>query len=78
MSHEESRDLVEAPCPFCQRLATSPHMRLRQLCVARSGDCVTLTGVVGSYYEKQLAQECVRQLLGALTLINAVEVRDRG
>lgn len=73
-SVEPSAPTGQALCPFCQCLAKSSYAAVRRIRVNCDQTQVTLTGIVRSYHEKQLAQECVRQLLGELKLVNAVVV----
>ena len=51
---------------------------LRRLEVQAAGGTVTLRGTVGSFYEKQLSQQCCRRVAGVLNLIDAVDVVSRG
>ena len=55
-------------------LANSSVRELRQLRVDRSADKLQLTGLVRSFYHKQLAQETVRSVAAGLTLVNRVRV----
>jgi len=56
------------------RLRKSGHFGLRSVsCESRQGVLV-LRGRVSSYYCKQLAQELVRRINGAETIVNRVEV----
>jgi osmotically-inducible protein OsmY len=57
-------------------LARSPIYALRQLNVEQTDDSLVLSGTVGSYYEKQQAQEIVRSLAGSLEVINQIAVND--
>jgi hypothetical protein len=50
---------------------------LRRLAVEESADVVILSGQVGSYYHKQLAQETVLPYLHGRELINRVAVQRR-
>jgi hypothetical protein len=47
---------------------------LRRLGVEENDSTVKLTGTVGSYYLKQLAQEAVMPVLNGRKLLNQVEV----
>jgi hypothetical protein len=47
---------------------------LRRLQVEETDQAVILTGAVGSYYLKQLAQEAVMPVLAGRKLLNHVEV----
>ena len=50
---------------------------LRRLQVAAQNGTVTLRGTVSSFYEKQLSQQCCRQVAGVMKLIDAVNVTSR-
>ncbi len=60
-------------------LANSPIFELRELCVEfdRTRDSLLISGVVSSFYHKQLAQEVVRAVCRNVEyeLINAIRVR---
>ncbi len=47
---------------------------LRNLRVEAQGGTVVLQGRVGSYYEKQLTQQCCRRVAGVVELIDRVQV----
>jgi hypothetical protein len=47
---------------------------LRYLEVEARGGIVTLRGRVGSFYEKQLSQQCCRRVAGVIELVDRVEV----
>lgn len=66
-------DLAE-PVTAAEALTHSPICQLRRLAVRADDDRVVITGVVSSYYLKQMAQETVRALIGGRTLLNNVEV----
>ena len=55
-------------------LAASPLYALRMLQVEPQGDALLISGRVGSYYHKQLAQEAVRSVACGIELINSVHV----
>jgi osmotically-inducible protein OsmY len=57
-------------------LARSPIYALRQLIVAQTDESLVLSGTVGSYYEKQQAQEIVRSSAGSREVINQIAVND--
>ena len=50
---------------------------IRRLDVESDGDRVLLSGIVGSYYHKQLAQELVRNSVEGLEITNAISVEYR-
>jgi len=58
-------------------LRASPIHELRDVNVEQQGDTIILTGVVSSYYYKQLAQEAVRSVLRNhnVEVLNQIEVR---
>jgi len=60
--------------PVIEALQHSPIPALRRLGIRENGEAVVLTGIVSSYYLKQLAQETVLPLLGSRRLDNQVEV----
>ena len=51
-----------------------PHLWGRRLHVATDAGRVVLEGVVGSYYQKQMAQETIRRLDGVGWIENRLEV----
>ena len=55
-------------------LAGSPLPEVRRLHVSTTDDHVTLTGVVSTYYLKQVAQETVRSSVRNRRLLNRVVV----
>jgi osmotically-inducible protein OsmY len=57
-----------------QAIRQSPIPALRQLDVEETDGAVVLTGTVGSFYLKQLAQEAILPLLGQRGLVNRVHV----
>lgn len=58
-----------------QVLGQHPHLQQRQLRIETHDDRVVLHGVVGSYFQKQLAQEALKRLDGVATIDNRLEVR---
>jgi hypothetical protein len=62
------------PSPAQSALRRSVVPPLRRLCVEEADTAVILTGTVGSYYLKQLAQETVMPLLAGRKLLNRVAV----
>ena len=58
-----------------QALRDSPLPLLRSLSVTETDNEITLSGFVGSYYFKQLAQEAILPYLGQRRLRNQVVVR---
>ena len=55
-------------------LEQNPHTARRNLRFETSQGRVTLRGVVSSYYQKQMAQEVVRQVDGVDAIANELEV----
>lgn len=55
-------------------LSHNPLPQLRRLVVTETEAEVVITGRVGTFYLKQLAQEAVRPALGRRRLVNRVEV----
>lgn len=55
-------------------LATSPVAELRRLHVSQRAGRLKISGRVGSFYHKQLAQETVRSVAVGLRLINEIDV----
>lgn len=58
-------------------LRQSPISALHSLEVTEEGDAIILTGRVGSYYYKQLAQEALTGIVGARAIINNIRVQKR-
>jgi osmotically-inducible protein OsmY len=77
MAHASVKDVQ----PRAQRaLASSPIFELRELQVEQQKGNLLLSGIVSSFYYKQLAQEVVRAVCKEcdeqeLDLINAIHVR---
>lgn len=68
--------LLGAPArSAAQALLDSPLPPLRTLGVTETDNEVTISGVVNSYYYKQLAQEAVIPILGGRRLLNRVVVK---
>jgi hypothetical protein len=66
--------LVLESSPVVEALRHSALPPLRRIDVEETDSTVVLTGRVGSYYLKQLAQESVMPLLAGRKLLNQVEV----
>jgi len=62
--HRLNRAIVASGQPGIQRIQVSVHEGL-----------VALRGTVGTYYQKQLAQETARRVLGVEALTNELVVR---
>jgi osmotically-inducible protein OsmY len=59
-------------------LRQSPISALHDLDVTATGDCIILSGRVGSYYYKQLAQEAVISVAGQREVVNNIRVTKPG
>jgi hypothetical protein len=57
-------------------LANSPFHELRDLNVKEQGTALEISGVVSSFYHKQLAQEVVRCVCRDIEIVNAIRVED--
>ena len=55
-------------------LARNTHVRGRNLDIEVNEDRVVLKGVVGTYYQKQIAQETIRSVDGVNSIQNEIEV----
>ncbi len=55
-------------------LEQNPHITRRNLRFETEQGRVTLRGVVGTYYQKQMAQEAVRHVEGVEEIANELEV----
>ena len=55
-------------------ISTCPHLTSRTLRFETEHGCVRLLGTVGTYYQKQMAQEAVRHLEGVTQIENELEV----
>jgi len=55
-------------------LERNPHTARRNLRFETEQGRVTLRGVVGTYYQKQMAQEAVRRVDGVAEIANELEV----
>jgi osmotically-inducible protein OsmY len=55
-------------------IARHPHLKRRKLRFETQQGHVVLRGVVGSYYQKQMAQEAVRRLDGVDSVENHLQV----
>jgi hypothetical protein len=66
--------LLESPVRAAALLRDNPVNDLRRLEVIETDSDVTITGIVTSYYLKQMAQETVRPALNGRRLRNKVIV----
>jgi hypothetical protein len=57
-----------------QRLTQTGHHSLKAVACEVREKQITLRGQVGTFYEKQLAQEAIRQMAVAHRIVNEIEV----
>ncbi|HTU24330.1 MAG TPA: BON domain-containing protein [Pirellulales bacterium] len=77
MSELTTSDLtkVEDVQPRAQKaLRVSPIYALRELRVEQTGNALLISGLVASFYHKQLAQEVVRTVSEGIEVINSIHV----
>ena len=55
-------------------LESNPHISTRSLRFETESGRVTLRGMVGTYFEKQMAQEAIRRVDGVAEIQNELEV----
>jgi osmotically-inducible protein OsmY len=55
-------------------LSRTPYWAGKNLQVENQGGRITLRGVVGTYYQKQMAQEVLRRVDGVSQISNELEV----
>lgn len=69
---------AQAPTDFHQRvtkaLARNPYLARRRVYAEAIDGRVKLEGVVGTYYQKQMAQELLRNVEGVDEIDNRIEV----
>jgi osmotically-inducible protein OsmY len=58
----------------CAALERNPHLAGRSLRFEAEQGRVTLRGIVRSYYQKQMAQEALREVDGIAQIYNELEV----
>jgi osmotically-inducible protein OsmY len=67
-----------SPTPLFDRihsaLSTSPHVPSRQVRIEANDGRVVLKGNVGSFFQKQMAQEAIRRIDGVRLIDNLLEV----
>ncbi|NQT40009.1 MAG: BON domain-containing protein [Planctomycetes bacterium] len=56
-------------------LASSPIFELRDLHVEQRSGSLCISGVVSSFYHKQLAQEVVRAVCTGVEVVNSIDVQ---
>ena len=59
-------------------LETSSHLQGRRLRFETEEGCVTLRGMVRTYFQKQMAQEAIRNIDGVDEISNELEVGAAG
>ena len=57
-------------------LASQPRPALRYLHVEARGSTVTLSGLVTTFYERQLALQCSRRVAGVRELVDEIIVKE--
>lgn len=57
-------------------LSASPVFALRDLRVDQRGEQLLISGLVSSFYHKQLAQEVVRAVAEGIEVVNSITVND--
>lgn len=55
-------------------LASSGFRAVREIKVVQVDESLVMTGVVSTFFQKQIAQELVRGIAGSLRVVNDVEV----
>lgn len=69
---------THAPAPLFDRihsaLSTNPFVPSRQVSIETAEGHVVLKGSVGSFFQKQMAQEAVRRVDGVQLIDNLLEV----
>jgi hypothetical protein len=58
-------------------LSASPVFALRDLRVDQQDETLLISGLVSSFYHKQLAQEVVRAVAEGIEVVNSISVRDK-
>jgi osmotically-inducible protein OsmY len=75
MQQELTRhDSQPLPAEVHHALANNPHLAGRKLRVEMRDDHVVLSGELGSYYHKQMAQEAIRSIGGIRKVRNEIQV----
>jgi osmotically-inducible protein OsmY len=82
MAKQSAQDLERRAQSALMRRAQSALMSssvypLRELIVESQNDAILITGSVNSFYHKQLAQEAVRAVVGAIDVVNSVQVQEQ-
>ena len=70
--------MLTTDCPLDEHIDTalhsSPYLGGRRFQVQREADGVTLEGRVGSYFQKQMAQEIILRIDGVSRIDNRLQV----
>jgi osmotically-inducible protein OsmY len=74
MAKQSARDLERRAQ---SALTSSSVYPLRELTAESQNDAILITGSVNSFYHKQLAQEAVRAVVGAIEVVNSVQVQQQ-
>jgi osmotically-inducible protein OsmY len=65
-------------CPFFEQvqgaLTGNPYLSTKQFRIEAANGCVRLEGTVGSFYQKQMAQELLRRVDGVQRIENQLQV----
>lgn len=69
-----SRDIDSLAEQVDQAIQKNPYLLGRRLRFETHGDRVVLKGVVGTYFQKQMAQEGLRHIHGVAQIENHLEV----
>jgi osmotically-inducible protein OsmY len=69
-----SRRAAELLREATARLGEAPHLSTAHLHCSLHGGVLVLQGRVASYFQKQIAQEVVKHLDGAMQILNQIEV----
>lgn len=68
-------------CPLFEQvrgvLTSSPYLSAKQFRIEADGGTVRLEGTVGSFYQKQMAQELLRRVDGVERIENQLQVNWR-
>jgi hypothetical protein len=68
------RDCGELEARVRGFLGRHPFPVLRRLHVEMDGDAAILQGIVGSYYERQVAIECCKRVAGVRRVVDQIRV----
>jgi osmotically-inducible protein OsmY len=68
------RRLADVVEEATNRLGATAHLFAAQVRCTLRGEVLVLQGRVGSYFQKQVAQEAVKHLDGVVQILNQIEV----